>query len=423
MNITFYLLGNKKYKSIIARVRDTTIDAKFNTKLRINPKNFKNGSVRFNKIKINDAVHKNKVNEENIVLNQIQDQLNALEEKIRKAVLNKKRYENIDANWLKRIAFGEKQSLPISFVEYFDFYLDFKEKSLKASTLKKLRTYKKRIENYQKDEKCVLYINEINKKFSFKYQKWSDDKRYAQNTKIQTLKTVKTVAIHAGENGVDIHPELPYILKGMKYEKTENIHLDFNEIKKLTELVLEDKKLDAAKDWLVISCYTALRISDNLKLKKENIKKINEDYFLQLKQQKTETPVNIYLHNDVVAILKKRNMNFPPAFSQNIGSNEVIYNRLIKDVCRLARINNKVKVKLKNPKTNRYELKEVPKYRAITSHIGRRSFATNYYGLIPTPLLIGQTGHSSEKQFLRYVGKKDAHNSLLLAEKMKNISI
>ena len=57
-----------------------------------------------------------------------------------------------------------------------------------------------------------------------------------------------------------------------------------------------------------------------------------------------------------------------------------------------------------------------PKWQLVTSHIGRRSFATNNYGKIPTALLIGVTGHSTESMFLEYIGKTDTQKAMALAE-------
>ncbi len=48
---------------------------------------------------------------------------------------------------------------------------------------------------------------------------------------------------------------------------------------------------------------------------------------------------------------------------------------------------------------------EYPKWKLVSSHIGRRSFATNNYGRVPTSYLIHITGHSSEAQFLKYIKK------------------
>jgi integrase len=40
----------------------------------------------------------------------------------------------------------------------------------------------------------------------------------------------------------------------------------------------------------------------------------------------------------------------------------------------------------------------------VSSHDLRRSFATNYIGKIPTPILMQITRHSKEITFLSYVG-------------------
>ena len=64
-----------------------------------------------------------------------------------------------------------------------------------------------------------------------------------------------------------------------------------------------------------------------------------------------------------------------------------------------------------NPKTRRKEIVNALKYEFVTSHIMRRSFASNYYDEIETSLLINTTGHSEESIFLTYIGShknKDA---------------
>lgn len=70
-----------------------------------------------------------------------------------------------------------------------------------------------------------------------------------------------------------------------------------------------------------------------------------------------------------------------------------------------------------NTKTNRKELGNFPKYELIASHCFRRSFASNYYKKIPTPILINITGHSKESLFLTYINKredKDANADLFM---------
>ena len=45
------------------------------------------------------------------------------------------------------------------------------------------------------------------------------------------------------------------------------------------------------------------------------------------------------------------------------------------------------------------------KWELISSHVCRRSFATNLYGKLPTSLIMQITAHSSEKMLLNYIGK------------------
>ena len=88
------------------------------------------------------------------------------------------------------------------------------------------------------------------------------------------------------------------------------------------------------------------------------------------------------------------------------------YNDYIKDVCELAELNELVKgSKLveTEPKSRMFRKKTATykKWQLVTSHIGRRSFATNFYGKIPTTYLIYVTGHSTEAMFLNYIGKSN----------------
>jgi integrase len=60
-----------------------------------------------------------------------------------------------------------------------------------------------------------------------------------------------------------------------------------------------------------------------------------------------------------------------------------------------------------NPESNRNVTGIFPKYELVSSHIGRRSFATNYYmsGRYNMSDIMEITGHSSEKTFLLYINK------------------
>jgi hypothetical protein len=72
---------------------------------------------------------------------------------------------------------------------------------------------------------------------------------------------------------------------------------------------------------------------------------------------------------------------------------------------------NKVKGFKFNPKTQRKEIGGFPKHAVISSHDLRRSFATNFFGKISTPILMNMTGHSKESTFMTYIGRNPNRDS------------
>jgi hypothetical protein len=71
----------------------------------------------------------------------------------------------------------------------------------------------------------------------------------------------------------------------------------------------------------------------------------------------------------------------------------------------LAGIDQVIKENKMSSVTKRVEFGMYPKYELITSQTMRRSFATNYFGKIETPILMEITGHSRESTFLSYIGE------------------
>jgi integrase len=129
---------------------------------------------------------------------------------------------------------------------------------------------------------------------------------------------------------------------------------------------------------------------------------------IEFVQQKTGKIMTLPLHKKVITILNKRGYQFPKKFT------DPDYNVLIKTVCKKAKIEEIVYGgKMIN---KRKVFKEYPKHELVTSHIGRRSFATNFYGKIPTALLMSATGHTKESTFLTYVGKSNSDKAIELSK-------
>ena len=229
---------------------------------------------------------------------------------------------------------------------------------------------------------------------------------YSQNTIQREFVTIKTFCKHAQYLGLETHPQLDSLR--IDREKVEKIYLTFEELTKIENISKNQltENLENAKDWLIISCYTGQRVSDFMRFTKEQIRIENDEYLLEFTQKKTGKNMTVPLHPKVLEILNKRKGKFPYPISDQK------YNGFIKTVCELAEINELTKgSKLVETETNSgvYRKKSgmYKKFNLVTSHIGRRSFATNFYGEIPTTYLIYITGHSTETMFLNYIGKSN----------------
>ena len=92
------------------------------------------------------------------------------------------------------------------------------------------------------------------------------------------------------------------------------------------------------------------------------------------------------------------------------------FNEYIKDVCQIAGLTQPTTGRKKEKNNAPTIKKEFLKYELISSHVCRRSFATNFYGRIPTPVLINITAHGSERMFLSYIGKTTYDNAYQMLE-------
>mgnify|MGYP000628019938 CR=1 FL=1 len=131
----------------------------------------------------------------------------------------------------------------------------------------------------------------------------------------------------------------------------------------------------------------------------------NGDAFIEFTQQKTNKKMVIAVHKVVLQLLKKRNGKFPDKIA--LWS----YNKNLKIICKSAGITEPTYGLKSRGTINKSAIGYFEKWELISSHVGRRSFATNFYGSIPTSLLKSTTGHSTEKMFLTYIGKTDSENA------------
>jgi len=105
--------------------------------------------------------------------------------------------------------------------------------------------------------------------------------------------------------------------------------------------------------------------------------------------------VVIPLRPEVAKLIKKYDYKLPVTSNQKT-------NDYIKQVCKMVGIEEAIPIK-KSSNGKIYEVMS-PKYKEVTVHTARRSFATNaFLNDIPSIAIMKITGHQTEKAFLSYI--------------------
>ena len=335
----------------------------------------------------------------------------------------------IDADWLKNVImrfYKQDKNLKTDYlIDFATYYLANLPNKIQKdgttgvsrATIQKYETNLKKLKAFEKYKGKRYLISQVNMEFHREFIAYLKDKHHLNYNSIGKYVTIiKTICLDAYRtHNLKINDA---ILNGnfrATRQKTNFITLNESEIQKIFEKDLSNTPyLDNAKDWLIIGVWIGARVSDLLKLTKENIK----GEYIEYTAKKTRQKIVMPLHWQVSAILDKNNGNFPHAISSQK------FNDYIKKVCNEAGINEiisgtkrEVIGKTKNDKKIwRKKAGEYKKSDLVSTHICRRSFATNHYGKLPTPVIMSATGHKTEKMLLNYIGKAPKDNADILAE-------
>ena len=344
---------------------------------------------------------------------EINQELNRIENHILNA-FEGANHRTIDKGWLTGLMEAyynprnDPATIPLNLIGYIDYYIEEREHEITPASITKFNVIKNKMKRLQRQRGYPIMISEIGEQFKKEFVNYYKSENYSQNTMQRELGLIKTFCKHAATKGIDIHPELLNLK--LKKKTVKSIYLSFEELKSIEKAAMEHEYQDNARDWLIISCYTGQRISDFMRFTSGMVRVENGKQLLEFKQKKTGKLMTIPLHPKVQAIIEKRKGEFPRAISDQR------YNDYIKEVCKLAGLMKKATGKKQvniDPEGDESKIRAIPgtfeKWELVTSHIGRRSFATNFYGYnnIPTSYLIYVTGHSSEAMFLNYIGKSN----------------
>lgn len=283
---------------------------------------------------------------------------------------------------------------------------------LSIGRIKSYITFKAMLKSYEAYLNKELFFNDISLALFKDFSQWLFDKKYAINYIGKNINLLKTICLDAKRQGVSIFSEINEI-KVMKEKKKpeEILYLSFEELLKITQLKLSSSRLINARKWLLLGCYTGQRGGDLMRFKEQKIVTINTIKIIEWHQEKTNKLVAVPVLSAVENLVNDESLK--PISLQKFG-------KCCKEIGFLAGIDEPVCGRKRGSNTILRSKGIFPKYELMASHICRRTFATNFYGSIPTATLLQITGHSSERMFLKYIGKTSYDYAIKMADGYHN---
>jgi integrase len=288
---------------------------------------------------------------------------------------------------------------------------------LSDNRIKGIRTFLNTIKEYEADTSCTIYLKNLNIQFEKDFRKWMlDTKGFSKGYSGKKIDDLKAIGNEARREGIEVNQHLDNIRTFSENKKDKIINtLNFDELDLIINLRPDKNYLINAQKIAILGAFTGLRYSDLTTLSLKHIKYENDLYKIEIRQQKTDTVV-------VIPILEQAEKVIKSGLPHPISLQK--FNLYLKELVELAGIHSPTKgnrrftLKINGKDITRNVLGTYPKHELISAHDLRRSFATNFYKHIPTPILMEITSHSRESTFLEYVGKpKDKdHNAKLMLQ-------
>lgn len=228
--------------------------------------------------------------------------------------------------------------------------------------------------------------------YKFQFVRKGKKMNYSAITVVNTLKVVKNLLHQAYDNDISENQYFNKVHAKVQCVSCDKIYLSEEEVgslDKLEGLTEEERKV---RDMFVISCYTALRISDLNQLGKAMIK----DNIITLYQQKTHEQVQIPILKEVAKHVERyRQKGFPVLKTRKA-------NVVIKELA--ARAGLTEQVPKRENRGGEVSVAQKRKCDMVSFHTARRSCITNLYLRgYPANYLMTLSGHRSLQSLQRYI--------------------
>lgn len=244
-------------------------------------------------------------------------------------------------------------------------------------------------------------VKELDQLVFDEFRTWLIDRQYAPTYTQKKLSDLKTVCKDARKNGI----ETSFELTDLKTKQVSAYDYDMDviilkewEIEKIEQAILPSKALENARKWLILACFTGQRGQElTTRIIDENFEPYNNGFIIKITQKKGNKPV-------IIPVLPKVKEIYDNGLPYIVSIQKL--NKHFKEIGKIAGLDDLIMGR-KQEKGKRGIKKERPKYEYLSTHIGRRTFASNHYGKLPTPIIMKVTGHSKESTLLTYINKSD----------------
>lgn len=292
-------------------------------------------------------------------------------------------------------------------VESTQRYNDTTGKLLSTNTIKPYKTLRMHLKTFQSNYNRKVCWNTLDGVFyrDFTYYLASNNLRVNSIGKqFQVLNSFIGAAEKIGVIPTNTIPRFKVLR-----EQVENIILTKSELEDWKSLDLSNNpRLDKARDIFTLSCYTGARYSDISKFNKNNIVEMEGMKCFEIVQQKTQTKIIVPIHPEVKLILLKYN-----GIINNIPCGQKM-NKYLKEIGSMIQ-SLKVSFVKKYSYHGKSKNISMPKWKHITTHTGRRTFASHQVmDGVPSQIVMNVTGHKTEKDFRKYIHIDSQTNGRLL---------
>lgn len=283
----------------------------------------------------------------------------------------------------------EIKNLP-SFFEMFQYH---EEKYKATKSAQYIRLFKQ-VEGHLKEFNSRLKFSDITHKFYSDYMNYLIDAGLQNNTISNHFRKIKVLMKEAQRLGVDVPND--YIDFKNVYRKPKPVWLWPEDISRMEGVALTSPVQRAVRDSFVLRYNLGIRFSDQSAIKKENISTRDGLTMLSFNAIKTDAFNQIAINKKALEIIERYDYKIPDHPMQ-------VHNRHLKTIGELAEINEDVS-KVRFAGSKRIE-KILPKWKFISTHTARRSFARAWADKGGDLLKLSRyLGHSSIEITLDYIG-------------------